>query len=139
MPTVSLFLYWRCYVFCEVGTEFVLFVLMSGFKEIIQNTFCVLSPQVPKCNHFWDIDVYQWHNVRREEERFKIKKKIKIWYFCASQLPVTFMCVWRCCKLWLIRTKHFADPAFHTVPQLLDVNCCCHTYSYVVKFYIILM
>jgi len=48
---------------------------MSGFKEIIQNTFCVLSPQIPKCNHFQDIDVYQWHNGRWEEEWFKIKKK----------------------------------------------------------------
>jgi hypothetical protein len=46
---------------------------MSGFKEIIQT--CVLSPQIPKYNHFRDIDVYQWHNGRREEERFKIKKK----------------------------------------------------------------
>jgi len=68
-------------------------MLMSGFKEIIQNTFCILCPQIPKYNNFWDIDVYQWHNVRREEERFKIKRKIVFDTFAHFSFQLLF-CVY---------------------------------------------
>lgn len=48
---------------------------MSGFKELIQNTFCVLGRQMPKYHCFRVIDAYQRNKGRREEEWFETKKE----------------------------------------------------------------
>jgi len=48
---------------------------MSGFKEIIQNIFCVLSPQIPKYNHFRDIDISNGTMVGGKRSSSKSKRE----------------------------------------------------------------
>lgn len=110
-------------------------MLMSGFKEIIQNTsvFSVL-----RYRNIITFGVLIYTNGtmvggKRSSSKSKRKKFLILLRITASSY------FYVCMEVLQAMAKHFADPAFHTVPHLLDVNCCCHTYSYAIKFCIILM